>query len=178
MLGPTLVTERLILRPPEAIDFEPWAAFMLDEESAKFVGGLTPAPTTWRGLRSMIGCWAADGFGMFSVIERASGQWIGRLGPWSPFGWPGKEVGWGIARAHLGKGYATEGAAASIDWAIDHLGWTDIIHCIDPANTPSEGVAKRLGSVNRGPGQMPPPFENAPINLWGQSPAEWKARKR
>jgi RimJ/RimL family protein N-acetyltransferase len=87
-------------------------------------------------------------------------------------------VGWGIARAHLGKGYATEGAAASMDWAIDHLGWTDIIHCIDPANTPSEGVAKRLGSVNRGPGQMPPPFENAPINLWGQSPAEWKARKR
>ena len=34
MLGPTLETDRLILRPPEAQDFEPWAAFGADEEAA------------------------------------------------------------------------------------------------------------------------------------------------
>jgi RimJ/RimL family protein N-acetyltransferase len=71
-----------------------------------------------------------------------------------------------------------EGASAAMDWAVDHLGWTDIIHCIDPANRPSQKVAERLGSRNRGPGRMPPPFHEAPIDIWGQTAAEWKARRR
>jgi RimJ/RimL family protein N-acetyltransferase len=177
-LGPTLETERLILRPPSGEDFAAWEQFNLDEVATKFVGGVQLPPTAWRGLRTMIGCWAADGCGMFSVIEKASGAWVGRLGPWMPFGWPGTEVGWGIAREHWGKGYAVEGAAASMDWAVDHLGWRDIIHCIDPANENSWRVAQKLGSVNRGPGKLPAPFEKAPIDIWGQSAAEWKARRR
>jgi RimJ/RimL family protein N-acetyltransferase len=176
--GPTLETARLLLRPPQQSDLDAWAAFSADEVAARFIGGHQPRGGAWRGLATMAGSWTLLGFGMFSVIEKASGQWIGRLGPWQPEGWPGTEVGWGIAAAHQGKGYATEGAAASIDWAIDHLGWTDVIHCIDPANTPSQLVAQRLGSVNRGPGQLPAPYENAPVDLWGQTAAEWKARKR
>lgn len=38
------------------------------------------------------GAWTIRGFSMFSVIEKDSGQWIGRLGPWQPEGWPGTEV--------------------------------------------------------------------------------------
>lgn len=176
-LGPTLETARLILRPPVADDFSEWEQFSLDEEAARYLGGVQSPPTSWRGLRSMIGCWAADGFGMFSVIEKASGRWVGRLGPWMPYGWPGSEVGWGVARHAWGQGYAVEGAAAAMDWAFDTLGWDDIIHCIDPANSNSQRVAQKLGSVNRGPGQLPPPFENAPIEIWGQSKAEWLARR-
>ena len=33
---------------------------------------------------------------MFSVIEKDSGRWIGRIGPWQPEGWPGTEVGWSL----------------------------------------------------------------------------------
>ncbi len=178
MLGPTLETARLILRPPAPEDFEAWAVFAADEEAARFIGGHQPRAGAWRNMALVAGAWMVNGFSMFSVIEKSTGRWIGRLGPWQPEGWPGTEVGWGIVRDAQGRGYATEGAAASIDWAIDHLGWTDVIHCIDPANTPSQAVAQRLGSVNRGPGRMPPPFENAPIDLWGQTAAEWKARKR
>ena len=161
---PTLETARLILRPPIQEDLDAWAAFAADEEAAKYIGGAQPRGGAWRGLATMRGSWALLGFGMFSVIEKASGRWIGRLGPWQPEGWPG-------------KGYATEGAAASIDWAIDTLGWTDVIHCIDPDNTPSQQVAKRLGAVNRGPGKLPAPYENAPVDLWGRTAAEWKARR-
>ena len=114
----------------------------------------------------------------FSVASESSGHWIGRLGPWQPEGWLGTEVGWGLARAAHGKGYATEGASAAIDWAIDHLKWTDVIHCIDPANTPSQLVAQRLGATNRGPGKLPAPFEDAPVDLWGQTAAQWKARRK
>ncbi|MDX2233323.1 MAG: GNAT family N-acetyltransferase [Hyphomonadaceae bacterium] len=177
-LGPTLETARLILRPPVQTDFDLWAEFAADEVAAQFVGGRQPRSAAWRGMASVAGSWALLGFGMFSVIEKATGRWIGRLGPWRPDGWPGAEVGWGLARETWGKGYATEGATAAMDWAVDHLGWTDIIHCIDPANAASQAVAARLGSVNRGPGRMPAPFEAAPIDLWGQTAADWKARRR
>jgi RimJ/RimL family protein N-acetyltransferase len=126
---------------------------------------------------TMIGAWHADGFAMFSVYEKATGRWVGRLGPWQPEGWPGTEVGWAIVRDCWGRGYATEGAAAAIDWAFDHLGWTDVIHCIDPLNAASQGVARKLGSRNRGQGWMPAPFHETPVDIWGQSREEWQARR-
>jgi len=176
--GPTLETERLILRPIAAEDFDAWAAFMADEEAARFIGGVQPRAAAWRGMATMAGSWALKGFAMFSVIEKDTGRWVGRLGPWVPEGWPGTEVGWGLARETWGKGYATEGATAAIDWAFDNLGWTEVIHCVDPDNLPSAAVARRLGSRNRGPGKLPPPFEHAPIEIWGQSRDEWRARRR
>jgi RimJ/RimL family protein N-acetyltransferase len=177
-LGPTLETERLILRPPKEEDLDGWAEMMADEEAARYVGGLQSRAGAWRGLACMTGSWVLRGFGMFSVIEKESGRWVGRLGPWQPEGWPGTEVGWGLIRDAWGKGYATEGSAAAMDWAFDVLGWDDIIHCIDPDNAGSIGVAKRLGSTNRGPGQLPAPYEGMPVDIWGQTKSEWKQRRR
>lgn len=178
MLGPTLETERLILRPPAPEDFDAWAAFMADAEAARFIGGQQPRSSAWRGFCSMAGAWAMFGFAMFSVVEKSSGRWVGRLGPWVPEGWPGTEVGWGIVREAWGRGYATEGATATIDWAFDHLGWTEVIHCIDPENTASQRVAERLGSTNLGPTRMPAPFEDLPVDAWGQSKHAWKLRQK
>ncbi len=176
-LGPTLETERLILRPPIAADFERWAAFVADEEAGRFLGGAQPRPVAWRGMCTMTGAWTVAGFSMFSVVEKSSGEWVGRLGPWSPDGWPGTEVGWGIAREHWGKGYAPEGAAAAIDWAFDHLGWTEVIHCIDPGNVNSQNVARRLGSSILRHAVLPPPLNDS-VDVWGQTREQWRARAR
>lgn len=171
-------TPRLILRVPRAEDLDPLAEMMADEETAKFIGGVAPRPVTWRALMTMIGAWHAHGFAMFSVLEKGSGRWVGRLGPWMPEGWPGPEVGWTIVRDCWGRGYATEGAAAATTWAFDHLGWTHVIHSIDPANIASQIVARKLGSRNLGPGSLPPPYEHATVDIWGQSREEWRARGR
>ena len=104
MLGPVLETERLILRPPVQADLDGWAEFMADARSARFVGGVQPRAASWRFMATMTGSWALLGFGMFSVIEKASGRWAGRLGPWMPEGWPGTEVGWGVHPAFQGRG--------------------------------------------------------------------------
>jgi RimJ/RimL family protein N-acetyltransferase len=178
MDGPVLETERLILRPPRPEDFEPWATFMADGQASRFIGGPQPRSAAWRGFCSMAGAWAMFGYAMFSVVEKDTGRWIGRLGPWKPDGWPGTEVGWGLVREAWGKGYATEGATAAIDWAFDRLDWSDVIHCIDPENAPSQAVARRLGSANLGVGALPAPFEAMPVDLWGQSRTAWRARRR
>ena len=44
-----------------------------------------------------------------------------------------------------------------------------MIHSIAPANVPSQRVAQKLGSRLLGPGQLPPPYEHDPVELWGQS---------
>ena len=75
------------------------------------------------------------------------------------------------------EGYAAEAATASIDWAFDALGWSEVIHSIAPANTPSQRLAAHLGSRNRGPGRLPPPYAEAPVDIWGQSRDEWRARR-
>ena len=173
---PQLETARLLLRPPQLQDFERWAEFSADPVATRFLGGVQPRSVAWRAMMTMAGSWALTGVAMFSVIEKASGRWIGRLGPWQPDGWPGTEVGWSLHPDAWGKGYATEGATAAMHYAFDALGWDEVIHCIDPDNVPSQRVASALGSRKRGPGRMPAPHENAPCEIWGQTRAEWKAR--
>jgi RimJ/RimL family protein N-acetyltransferase len=174
---PVLHTERLILRPTAPEDFEAWAAFMGDADASKFVGGPQVRSVAWRGFLSMAGAWAMQGHAMFSVIEKSSGRWAGRLGPWVPEGWPGTEVGWGLAREFWGKGYATEGSSVAIDWVFDHLHWREVIHCIAPDNLPSQAVARRLGSRPLRTTNLPAPFESMVVDVWGQSREEWLARR-
>lgn len=175
-LGPTLETERLILRPPVLeTDFEPWCAFMADEEAARFIGKVQTPPVVWRTMCVIAGAWALQGYSMFSVIEKATGRWVGRLGPWRPHGWPGGEVGWGLIRDCWGKGYATEGAAAAIGWAFDALGWDEVIHTIEAENAPSKAVARRLGSTVLRHAVLPAPLET-PVEVWGQTRDQWRTR--
>jgi RimJ/RimL family protein N-acetyltransferase len=177
MLGPTLTTERLILRPPIQADLDGWAAAMADEQAQRFIGGAQPRPVAWRKMSEMTGAWALLGYGMFSVLRKDTGRWIGRVGPNHPEGWPGTEIGWGLSRDAWGQGFALEAATATMDFAVDHLGWTDIVHCIDPDNLPSIVLARRLGSERIGPAKMPAPREDAVIDLYGQTARQWRARQ-
>ena len=174
---PQLETARLLLRLPRIEDFDDYAELQADEEAARFIGGHMPRAAAWRKFLQMPGAWALQGFAMFSVIEKASQRWIGQIGPWKPEGWPGTEIGWSFRRAAWGQGYATEAGIAAIDWAFAQLDWREVIHSIHPDNHPSQKLAGRLGSRNRGRGQLPPPHEEVPIEIWGQTREEWFARR-
>ena len=169
-------TPRLILRVPQIGDFERYADMFADE-STHHIGGPLSRHDAWRRFLQMPGAWMVQGFAMFSVVEKASGRWMGQAGPWFPDGWLGTEVGYSFHPDARGKGYCTEACAAAIDWAFDTLGWDEVIHCIDPDNLPSAAVARRLGSTNRGPGVLPPPFQDHAVDLWGQTKAEWAVNR-
>ncbi|MCI4566497.1 GNAT family N-acetyltransferase [Lysobacter sp. CFH 32150] len=173
-----LETDRLTLRVQRAEDFEGFAELLGDEEACRYIGGHMPRAAAWRKFLQMPGAWLIQGFGMFAVIEKASGEWVGNIGPWQPEGWPGTEVGWALRRMAWGKGYALEAATAAIDWSFDNLGWTDVIHSIDHDNQASQLLAQRLGSRNRGPGRLPAPFDEVEVDIWGQTREEWRARRK
>ncbi|MES2339859.1 MAG: GNAT family N-acetyltransferase [Pseudomonadota bacterium] len=164
-----------MLRVPTSADFDAFAEFCADEATMRFLGGVKSRSAAWRVFTTIAGAWTIAGFSYWSVIERATGAWVGRIGPWQPEGWPGREIAWGVAPAFAGKGYAHEAAVAAMDYAVDVLGWTDIIHTIHPDNVASIRLAGRLGSVNRGPTRLPDPLADFRVDAWGQSAATWRA---
>jgi RimJ/RimL family protein N-acetyltransferase len=172
-----LETGRLVLRPPVLDDFDAWATLSADAETMRFLGGVQPRPVAWRSLAFAVGSWHLQGFFAFSVIEKDSGAWVGRVGPLCPEGWPGTEIGWTLRREYWGRGYAVEAAAAAIDWAFARLGWSEIIHCIEASHAASIAVATKLGSRKLRQSQMPPPYETVTVDIWGQSREEWRARR-
>ncbi|WP_284311123.1 GNAT family N-acetyltransferase [Labrys miyagiensis] len=168
MLGPTLETPRLFLRPPQPDDLDAWARMLADPVTTRFLSGPKQRSEAWRILTLMTGAWITRGFSTFSVIEKASGLCIGRAGPWQPEGWPGTEIGWVLDRSVWGQGYATEAAARCIAWAYDELDWQEVVHVIDPGNAASIAAAHKLGSERWGKTRLPAPFAGATVDLYGQ----------
>lgn len=179
--GLALRTERLLLRPPRQEDFAGFARFAAQSQTMRHLGPVVGPDLAWRSLATQAGSWALQGYGMFSVIEAATGAWVGRVGPWRPGGgeanWPGNEIGWGLLQEATGQGYATEAARASLEWAVRELGWQEIVHCIVPENTASIAVARRLGSqlLSRDV-VLPGPQGSVRVDIWGQTRTVSQAR--
>ena len=175
--GPVIETARLRLRVPEERDFPHFVALMSDEVAARHIGGVQSAPMTWRNLAALVGHWHFRGYGFFTVEERETGAWVGRVGPWYPHGWSQPEVGWSILRDHWGKGYGPEAAAASLDFAFDTLGWDEVIHLIAAENVNSQAVARKLGSRDTGRDEEVAGFGMI-VDVWGQLKAEWAENRK
>ncbi len=175
--GPKLVTPRLFLRPPRKEDFPAWAELNGDPQTMEHLGGVQHEADAWRGFNGFCGAWALGYVAMFSVVERETGNWVGRIGPHRPHLWPVKEVGWGLHPAYVGKGYALEAAIASVDFAFDDLGWPTVSHLINDQNTRSAKLAERLGASPVGPSQMPGSLSDEQVTEWRQSREEWRARR-
>jgi RimJ/RimL family protein N-acetyltransferase len=105
--------------------------------------------------------WRTDGLGPF-ILETAATdrQVVGQAGlmifdtrGWAPSSWADAgshaqpELGWALARAHWGHGYATEAAAAIREWAHDCQSIDRLVSLITSDNVRSQRVARRLGAV-------------------------------
>lgn len=174
---PRLETTRLILRGLAPADTDAFCAMMADDEVARFItpaGRGLPRDEAWRSMATVVGHWALRGYGFFAVEEKATGAFVGRIGPWQPEGWPGLECGWTIARGFWGRGYATEAAIASIRWIFaQQPSLARIISVIDPDNLASQGVARRIGERDTGERFV---FWGNELQVWAAEREAWLER--
>jgi RimJ/RimL family protein N-acetyltransferase len=130
-------------------DLDAYAAMCADPEVMQHLGdGSTfTREDAWRSMAIFTGHWVLRGYGTWAVEERATGTMVGRIGLHCPAGWPGLEVGWALDRSVWGRGYATEGGRAALDFAWRELEAARVISLIYPDNTRSIAVAERLGET-------------------------------
>jgi RimJ/RimL family protein N-acetyltransferase len=143
-----LHTDRLTFRMLREEDLDAYAALYADPEVARFIGGegrpLSRAEA-WRNMVLMIGHWHLRGYGMWAAVERRTQAWVGRIGFFDPEGWPGFELGWALLPRYWGRGLATEGARAALDYAFTTIGREHVISVVHPDNERSLRVAAGLG---------------------------------
>ena len=143
----TLETSGLRLRMFRQADFDAYADMLADPEVVRYLfqGQPLPRPEAWRHMAMLLGHWKLLGFGPWAVEERASGEFVGRIGPFCPAGWPGLELTWTIRRQSWGQGYATEGARVALAYVFQQMARDRVISLIRPQNAASIRVAEKIG---------------------------------
>jgi RimJ/RimL family protein N-acetyltransferase len=144
-----LLTERLRLRRSRPEDAEAISAYRSDPDVHRYQGW---ERTDVEGVRNEIEEMAGrlpgepGGWVQFSVEEREGGRLVGDVGLCAVDGEPGVvKIGYTIAPAFQGRGYATEAVQALVDYAFDVLG-ADVVRAHASAeNVPSIRVAERVG---------------------------------
>jgi RimJ/RimL family protein N-acetyltransferase len=142
-----LETERLRLRHFVEADLDAYAPICADAETMRYIGLGTPLSRAdaWRSMAMLLGHWQLRGYGMWAVEDKATGALVGRIGLHYPEGWPVLEVGWLLDRAHWGRGLATEGGRAAMQYGFERLNLSHISSVIHPLNQASIRVAEKLG---------------------------------
>ncbi|HLZ36178.1 MAG TPA: GNAT family N-acetyltransferase [Mycobacteriales bacterium] len=169
---PTLDTPRLLLRPFSEDDLDGYAVVVGDDEVCRYLGHPPRSrEDAWRDLAFFLGHGVLRRWTVNAVVGKASGRLLGRCGLYRPEGWPGLEVGWTLARAEWGRGYATEAAAAWRDWAFRTLDLAELVSVVHVDNVRSARVARRIGHRRLREIEV----RGHPCVLWGQTRADWTA---
>jgi RimJ/RimL family protein N-acetyltransferase len=155
MSGDARTTERLMLRPPGPGDAPAYRALLMHPTIGKWLRPPPLAPfepddgDLW--LDADTRHWERFDFGPWAVVDRAGGDYTGRVGlRWSEIGdRAGVEVLWSVDPRHHGQGFAAEAAAAALDLA-GELELDEVFAMILPTNAASLRVAEKIGMARDG----------------------------
>jgi RimJ/RimL family protein N-acetyltransferase len=139
-------TERLLIRRFEADDVDPMAAVYGDPVVMRHVFlGVLDRERTAALLEEYRRAQDEHGFSTWAVTEKESGTVVGDvgLGVHAATGEP--ELGYTLAAAYWGRGYALEAARACVTAAFAHLPHHRLVAKIEPENERSLRLAERLG---------------------------------
>jgi RimJ/RimL family protein N-acetyltransferase len=138
-------TERLILRTWKAEDAEPYFHINQDPKVIEFLRG----PLSMEQVNDFISAanrhQEALGYTLWAACLKESDELIGFIGLNYTDFFEKVEVGWRLGSQFWGKGYATEGAKASLDYGFKHCGLKEIISFTVPANLRSIRVMEKIG---------------------------------
>jgi RimJ/RimL family protein N-acetyltransferase len=144
-----LETERLLLRRWRDADRKPFAALNADPDVMRYF----PAPLSPAASDAYVGrilsAFAEQGWGLWALEAKATGEFLGYTGlavaRFEAAFTPAVEVGWRLARAAWGSGYASEAARAAVAFGFGDLGLEEIVSFTAVGNTRSRSVMERIG---------------------------------
>lgn len=188
--GPTLVTERLILRRWRPEDRAPFAEMNADPDVMEFFpSAMSPAQSDALADRAD-GLFDRYGYGLWAVEIPGAEPFAGFVGLSAytedeavplPFA-PGVEVGWRLAAGTWGRGYAPEAATACLEFGFEHAGLDEIVSFTSVVNERSRRVMDKIG-LHRDPAddfEHPRVALGSPLRphvLYRLGRAEWAASR-
>lgn len=143
----TIRTPRLVLRPWCESDFAPFAALNADPRVMEWFPALQTREESDKMAARCLHC--EKEWGLWAVSEIGGADFIGFIGlnevTFIEHFTPAVEIGWRLAHAYWGKGYATEGARASLQYGFEVLQLPEIVSFTAVQNQRSRAVMERIG---------------------------------
>lgn len=144
-------TERLLLRGFRDEDRDAFAALNADPEVMLWLQGPQERARSDAFVDRILRRWTERGWGLWALERTDTGEFIGYTGLWpaefeAPFT-PAVEVGWRLARAHWGQGFASEAAREALRFGFEDVGLAEIVSFTAVGNERSWRVMERIGLV-------------------------------
>jgi len=167
--GPTIATERLVLRPFTDVDRAPFFALNTHPLVVESLGESPSRAESDAAVARFSEEMAREGWGLWAVEVPDGAPFVGMVGlhrvnPALPCA-PAVEVGWRLHPEHWGHGYATEAAAASLRFGFGQAALDEIVAFTTTLNTRSQAVMERVGMVRDPAGDFDHPRlpEDSPL---------------
>ncbi len=176
-----ITSERLLLRRFRPEDEADLLARRNDPDVARFQNWTLPYPAEEaRAIAASLGAMQgpADGeWYMVVVADRHDGTTYGDLALRLAWGGRMAEIGYTLASAHWGNGYATEAVAALLEWLFTEVGVTRVEGKLHPDNVASARVLERTGFLHEGRTRLSywVGDENSDDDLYGLTRDDWEA---
>ena len=143
-----LTTDRLLLRDWRESDLAPWAALNADPEVREFFPTVLTRDESAASMARFQADLDSRGYGWWALEVRTTGEFIGFTGldpvdDEMPF--TGVEIGWRLAGAAWGHGYASEAARTVLAYGFDVLELPEILAITAVGNVRSQAVMRRIG---------------------------------
>lgn len=141
-----LTTDRLVLRELRSDDADALLEVLGDPVAMAYYPAPFDREAVMRWIALSRASYEANGFGLWAVIRRTDGRFLGDCGVilQSVDRRTIPEVGYHIVRTEQGRGYATEAARACLAWAFDRTDHDTVCSIVHPDNAASRAVAAKI----------------------------------
>ena len=171
-----LETTHLRLRPWQEDDLDPLVHLLAKPAVARYIrldGHVFTREETVLVHQRVMRSWHEQGLGPWAVIDKTTGDWLGKLGLMYQADWPGPdkfEVDYELDPGCWGHGLATEGTQAALRFGFVDRSLPQIIGATVPENLASRRVMEKCGLTYQGEMQ----FRNARIVWYAIGASTWQ----
>lgn len=186
MNSATLYTERMILRPWRDEDYAPFYAMSSDPQVYEYLPRFQDKEACDAFVNRLREDFSRRGWGFWALEHKENGVFMGTAGMHEPgpefgVGRPCVEIGWRLAPAFWGKGFAAEAAREVMRFAFNELQLDELVSFTAVGNKRSYGLMERLGMEREKEFDLlllPPGDPNRPSYLYRLTRQQWLARNK